>query len=242
MRVQVVMLILSWITKSLSLSSQDAFLSQDSEKSEKKNIILWLAYPFKWGCLIFFNIYSFVVCVVCTCEHIMALMGRLEDKLQESVLSFSHRVSPGAQTKGRRLGRSTLPCWANSLAPEWDTGGLACSTSIAVHALCALQLQHTGAEGWHVHVLKHALWTRNAPHSCSRAARQGIKWPGNPSSSVQPLPAHIHTPELWSKTRPSACKRKICFLQRNLTGDIKHTSGRPMSSSRWPHKTKTKVF
>lgn len=106
----------SWVElPRVHLSSQDAFLSQDSEKSEKKSIKIWLAYPFKWGHLIFFNMYSFVVCVcvVCTCEHNMTLMGRLEDKLQESVLvlSFSHRVSLGAQTQGRKLSSKHLDCY-----------------------------------------------------------------------------------------------------------------------------------
>lgn len=150
MRVQVVMLILSWITKSLSLSSQDAFLSQDSEKSEKKNIILWLAYPFKWGRLIFFNIYSFVVCVVCTCEHIVALMGRLEDKLQESVLSFSHRVSPGAQTKGRRLGSKHLALLSQLIGP-W--------------------VRYRWVSVLHQHSCARAVCTPATAHGCRRMAR-----------------------------------------------------------------------
>lgn len=150
MRVQVVMLILSWITKSLSLSSQDAFLSQDSEKSEKKNIILWLAYPLKWGRLIFFNIYSSVVCVVCTCEHIVALMGRLEDKLQESVLSFSHRVSPGAQTKGRRLGSKHLALLSQLIGP-W--------------------VRYRWVSVLHQHSCARAVCTPATAHGCRRMAR-----------------------------------------------------------------------
>lgn len=210
----------SWVElPRVCLSSQDAFLSQDSEKSEKKNIIIWLAYPFKWGCLIFFNIYSFVVCVMCTCEHIMVLTGRWEDHSQESVLSFSHRVSPGAQTQGRRLGSKHLDCWANSLAPGWDTGGLEFSTSIAVHTLYALQLQHMGAEGWHVHVLRCALWTRNAPHSSSRAATEGVKWPGNPSQFCSAPPStHLHT---WTLIKD----KTICLQKKN--------SFSPMESHWW---------
>lgn len=109
----------SWVElPRVHLGSQDVLLSQDSEKSEKKNIIIWLACPFKWGHLIFFNIYSIVcVCVVCTCDHIMALMGKLEDKLQGSVLSFSHRVSPGAQIQGRRLGSKHLALLSQLIGP-----------------------------------------------------------------------------------------------------------------------------